>query len=109
MFGFTGLLKFITGKGKAVPLHAMEALGEERRYTSYSFSNSALDGGEWSASCLCRPLAPAKGPPIPIVQEAAWAPEQGLYTEARGKILCPRRGSNPDLQVAQPVVRHYTA
>jgi hypothetical protein len=33
---------------KAVPLHAMEALGEERRYSSYSFSTSALGGGEWS-------------------------------------------------------------
>jgi hypothetical protein len=32
-------------KGKAVPLHAMEALGGERRYSSYSFSTSALDGG----------------------------------------------------------------
>jgi hypothetical protein len=36
-------------KGKAVPLHAMEALGGERKYSSYAFSTSALDGGEWSA------------------------------------------------------------
>jgi hypothetical protein len=35
-------------------------------------------------------------------------PRAGLDTEARGKILCPRRGSNPDRPV-QPVVRHYTA
>jgi hypothetical protein len=33
----------------------------------------------------------------------------GLDTEARGKIRCPCRGSNPDLPVVQPVVRHYTA
>jgi hypothetical protein len=33
----------------------------------------------------------------------------GLDTEARGKILCPRRGSNPDRPVVQPVVRRYTA
>jgi hypothetical protein len=32
----------------------------------------------------------------------------GLDTEARGKILCPCRGSNPDRPVVQPVVRHYT-
>jgi hypothetical protein len=32
--------------GKTVPLHAMEALGGQRRYSSYSFSTSALDGGE---------------------------------------------------------------
>jgi hypothetical protein len=42
----------------------------ERKYSSYSFSTSALDGGEWSAS---RPGCAL--PPIPIVQEAGWAPE----------------------------------
>jgi hypothetical protein len=47
----------------------------ERRYTSYSFSTSALDGGEWSASRPGRALPPGKGPPVPIVQEAGWAPE----------------------------------
>jgi hypothetical protein len=35
-------------------------------------------------------------------------PRAGLYTEARGKILSPRRGSNPDRPDVQPVVRHYT-
>jgi hypothetical protein len=35
-------------------------------------------------------------------------PRAGLDTEARGKILCPCRGSNFDLPVVQPVVRHYT-
>jgi hypothetical protein len=34
-------------KAKAVPLHAMKVLGEERRYISHSFSTSALDGDEW--------------------------------------------------------------
>jgi hypothetical protein len=33
----------------------------------------------------------------------------GLDTEDRGKILCPRRRSNLDRPVVQPVVRHYTA
>jgi hypothetical protein len=36
-------------------------------------------------------------------------PRAGLDTEDRRKILCPRRGSNPDHPVVQPVVRHYTA
>jgi hypothetical protein len=31
-------------------------------------------------------LAPGKGPLVPIVQEAGWAPED---TEVRGKILSP--------------------
>jgi hypothetical protein len=40
-------------KKNVIPLHAMEEHGGERRYSSYSFLTSALDGGEWSAS---RPL-----------------------------------------------------
>jgi hypothetical protein len=76
-------------------------------YSSYSFSTSTLDGGEWSATRPGRALPPGKGPPVPIVQEAGWAPEPD--TEVRGKILCPRRESNPDRPVVQPVVRHYTA
>jgi hypothetical protein len=54
-------------------------------------------------------LPPGKGPPVPIVQEAGWAPETVWTQEDIGKILCPRRGSNPDRLVVQPVVRHYTA
>jgi hypothetical protein len=46
-------------KTKAVPLHAKD-LG---------------DGGEWSASRPGRPLPPGKGPPVPILQGAGWAPE----------------------------------
>jgi hypothetical protein len=52
----------------------MEALGGEE-YSSYSFTTSALDGGEWSASRPGRALPPGKGPPVPIGEEAGWAPE----------------------------------
>jgi hypothetical protein len=41
-----------------------------RRYSSYLFSTSALDGGEFSASRPGRALAPGKGPPVPVVQES---------------------------------------
>jgi hypothetical protein len=41
----------------------------ERRYSSYSFTTSALDG----VSGLRH--APGKGTPVHIVQEAGWAPE----------------------------------
>jgi hypothetical protein len=44
-------------------------------YSSYLFSTSAPDGGEWLASPSGRALAPRKEPPVPIVQEAGWAPE----------------------------------
>jgi hypothetical protein len=47
----------------------------ERSYSSYSFTTSALDGGEWSASRPGRALPLGKGHPVPIVQEAEWAPE----------------------------------
>jgi hypothetical protein len=47
----------------------------ERRYSSYSFSTSALDGGEWSASCPGHALAPRKGPPVSIAQDTGWVPE----------------------------------
>jgi hypothetical protein len=56
--------------------------------SSYPFSASALDGGEWSASRPGRALAPGKGPPVPIVQEAGWSPEP-VWTQTRGKILSP--------------------
>jgi hypothetical protein len=47
----------------------------ERKYSSYSFTISALDGGEWSASRPDRALPPGKGPPVPIGEEAGWTPE----------------------------------
>jgi hypothetical protein len=53
-------------KYKAVPLHAIKALGGDRRYSSYSFSTSALDRGEWSASRPGCALAPGKGRPYPL-------------------------------------------
>jgi hypothetical protein len=47
----------------------------ERTYSSYSFLTSVLDKGEWSASRHGRALNPGKGPLVPIVQEAGWAPD----------------------------------
>jgi hypothetical protein len=58
----------------------------------------ALEGGEWSASRSDRTLALRKGPMIPIVQEAGWAPEP-VWTQARGKILCSSWVSNLDRPV----------
>jgi hypothetical protein len=46
-------------------------------YSSYLFTTSALDGGDWSASLPVRALHSGKGPPPPVSfgQEAGWAPE----------------------------------
>jgi hypothetical protein len=58
----------------------------ERRYSSFSFLTSALDGGEWSASFHGRTLLSGEDPWYPLIR--------GLDTEAREKILCLCRGLN---------------
>jgi hypothetical protein len=85
----------------------MEALGGERRYSSYSFTTSALDDGEWSASRLRRPLPPGKGPPVPTVLEAGWAPEP-VWTQRLEENSLPLPGIEPRSPVVQSVARHYT-
>jgi hypothetical protein len=81
----------------------------ERRCSSYSFTTSALDGGESSASRPGRDFTPGERTPGTQCTGGWVGPRAGLDTEVIGKILCPRRGSNPDRPVVQPVVRHYTA
>jgi hypothetical protein len=79
-----------------------------RRYSSYSFLTSGLDGCEWSASRPGSALPRGKTPSTHCT--GGWVdPRAGLDTEARGKILCPCWESNPDRPVVQSVVRHYTA
>jgi hypothetical protein len=78
-----------------VPLHSIEAHLGDRRYSSYPFLTSALEGGEWSASRPGRSLPRGKSPPVPIVQEAGWAPEQVWTQRLEEEILCLCRGSNP--------------
>jgi hypothetical protein len=95
-------------KSKDVPLHAMKAhegAWGERRYSSYSFSTSALEGGEWSASRPGRALPPGKGPPVPIVQEAGWDPEPVWTQRLEEKSSASVGDRTP---VVQSVVRHYT-
>jgi hypothetical protein len=63
---------------------------------------------EWSASRPGRALAPVKGPPVPIVQEAGWASEPVWTQRLQQKSFRLCRGSNLDRPVVQPVARHYT-
>jgi hypothetical protein len=80
----------------------------ESRYSSYSFSTLALGEVEWSASRPGRSLPPGKGPPVPIVQEAGWAPEPVWTQRLQEKSFCLCQGSNLYRSVIQPVARHYT-
>jgi uncharacterized membrane protein len=78
----------------------MEAQGE-RKYSSYSLTSSALDGGEWSASRPGSALPPGKGSPVTTVQEAGWATEPVWTQRVEEKSFRLCRGSNPDHQVVQ--------
>jgi hypothetical protein len=57
---------------------------------------------------LAEMLAPGKGPPVPIGQEAGWAPEPEWTQRLEEKSLRLCQGSNLDRPVVQPVARHYT-
>jgi hypothetical protein len=77
-----------------VPLRSIEAHSGDRKYSSYSFLTSALEGGEWSAS---RPrFTPGERAPGTHCTGGWVGPTAGLDAEVRGKILRLCRGSNPD-------------
>jgi hypothetical protein len=89
----TPLLSFIV-KAKALPLHSTEALVRERRYSSYSFSISALDwvSGQRHAWPHFSPGERTLGTHC----TGGWmGPRAGLETECRGKILLPVPGIEP--------------
>jgi hypothetical protein len=79
----------------------------KRRYSSYSFLTSSLDGvsGQRHASA---PLCLGERTPDTHCTGGLVSPRAGLVTEVRGNILCPCPGPNPDRPVVQSVVRHYT-
>jgi hypothetical protein len=71
----------------------------------HSFLTSALGGGEWSASRPGRVLPPGKEPPVPIVQEAGWAPEPVRTQRLDEKSSASVGDRTP---AVQSVIRHYT-
>jgi hypothetical protein len=93
-------------KQSSPPTSHGDAWGE-RRYSSYSFLTSAqmgVSGQRHASAALC----PGERTPSNHCTGGWVGPRAGLDTEARGKILCLCRGSNPDLPVVQSVVKHYT-
>jgi hypothetical protein len=77
-------------------------LGGVRWYSSYSFTTSALDWGEWSASRPGRALPPGKGPPVPIGEEAGWAPEPVWTQSIEEKSLAPAGDRTPIARSSSP-------
>jgi hypothetical protein len=68
------------------------------RYSSYSFLTSALDGGEWSSSRPGRALPTQKAPPVPIVQEAGWAPDPVWTQRLEETLFAPAEDWTPVVQ-----------
>jgi hypothetical protein len=86
----------------------------ERKYSSYSFTTSALDGGESSASRLGRALTPGKGPTVPIVQEAGWTPEPVWTQKIEERSFAPpwdrtlfARSSSPQSDTILPELNRF--
>jgi hypothetical protein len=75
-------------KSKATPLHAMEALGGER-HSSYSFTTSALDGGEWSVCCI--PYPRAGGPVLAPGSRMRWPSGLPMRLAVRRELAVLRR------------------
>jgi hypothetical protein len=67
-----------------------------------------LDGGEWSASRHGHALSPGTGPPVPIGQEAGWAPEPVWTYKPEEKSFASAGDRNPIARIFKSVVKHYT-
>jgi len=95
-----GYTKYFGYKAKQSRYTQWRRLGE-RRYSSYSFTTSALDGGEWSASRPGRIFPPGKGPTVPFGQQVGWGPvpvwtqrlEEKSFTPAEDRTSIARSSS----------------
>jgi hypothetical protein len=66
-------------------------------------------GTRWESVVNVTPrprFTPGKGPLVPIVQEAGWAPDPAWTQMLEEKSSTPVGDGTP---IVQPVVRHYTA
>jgi hypothetical protein len=84
----------VSKQSKAVPLHATEALGGDKRYSSYSFLTSELDGVSGQRHATAE-LCPGERTPGTHCTGGWVGPRAGLDTEARGKMLLPVPGIEP--------------
>jgi hypothetical protein len=102
VFNFSLIMLYLYSK--AVPLPPCMSQGE-RRYSSYSFLNWAIDGGEWSASRRGRVFTSGKNPQNPLCRGLG-GPQSWCWTQRLEEKSFDSTGNrNP---VVQSVVRHYT-
>jgi hypothetical protein len=78
----------------------------KRMYSYYSFTTSALDGDEWSATRPGSALPQGKGPPGTYCTGSWVGLRSGLYRKV-GNICCLCWGPNLDSSVVQSVARYY--
>jgi hypothetical protein len=99
-------------KSKSSPTTHLWRRRGEKKYSSYSFTTSELDGSGQrhgpAALYTLPPPHPWKGPTGPIVQETGWAPEPFRTQTLKEKCSCLCLGSNLDRPVVQSVARHYS-
>jgi hypothetical protein len=74
---------------------------EERRYSSYSFLTSALDGVSGQREALAA-LSSGKGPPVPIAQDAGWAPEPVWTQRLEEKFFTLSEDRTPIARLSSP-------
>jgi hypothetical protein len=101
-FGVSIIIIIIIITIKSIPATRHGGAWGERRYSSYSFTTSALDGGERSASRPGRALHPGKGTPVHIVQEAGWAPEPARTQRIEEKSFAPAGNWIPIARSSSP-------
>jgi hypothetical protein len=78
----------------------------ERRYSSTHSLNSALDGGEWSASRPRRFTSRVRAPGTHWI--GGWVgPRAVLNTVVKRKVPNPRRESNPRTPIVQPDAQFF--
>jgi hypothetical protein len=89
-------------KGKAVPLHAMEALGGRGCIAPTHSRPRHLMGVSGQRHAPAALLPQGKGPPVPIVQEAGWAPEPVWTQRLEGKSFAPAGERTPIARSSSP-------
>jgi hypothetical protein len=92
---------------KAVPLHAMKALGGSK-YSSYSFSTSALDAGSGQRHAPDALYPRGMNAQYPLYRRLGGPQSRSGHRGYRKNPFRLCRGSNLDRPVVQPVARHYT-